>query len=61
MKKWEKEGKGAHKIMAMGEVAHIDKIRDHLENKFPGQLHLISVQGYLFGNCSTVPFQNIRP
>jgi Cof subfamily protein (haloacid dehalogenase superfamily) len=40
MKKWEKEGKGAHKIMAMGEVAHIDKIRDHLENQFPGQLHL---------------------
>lgn len=40
IKKWEKEGKSAHKIMAMGEVAHIDNIRDQLENKFPGQLHL---------------------
>lgn len=40
IKKWEQEEKGAHKVMAMGEITHIDRIRDHLENKFPGQLHL---------------------
>lgn len=40
IKKWEQEEKGAHKIMAMGEVEHIDKIRDHLEDKFSGKLHL---------------------
>src|SRR5690606_1060444 len=40
LQKWEKEEKGAHKIMAMGDVEHIDKIRDHLQTKFPNQLHL---------------------
>ncbi|HSI70438.1 MAG TPA: HAD family hydrolase [Gillisia sp.] len=40
IKKWEQEDKGAHKIMAMGNIDHIDKIRDHLENKFSGKLHL---------------------
>ncbi|UJH92411.1 HAD family hydrolase [Antarcticibacterium sp. 1MA-6-2] len=40
IKKWKKENKGAHKIMAMGEVSHIDEIRDYLEEQFPGQLHL---------------------
>lgn len=40
IKKWQREEKGAHKIMAMGEVEHIDQIRDHLEDRFPGQLHL---------------------
>lgn len=40
IEKWEREQKGAHKIMAMGEIEQIDTIRDHLEEKFPGQLHL---------------------
>lgn len=40
IKKWNREEKGAHKIMAMGEVEHIDTIRDYLKDKFPGQLHL---------------------
>lgn len=40
IKKWEREKKGAHKIMAMGEVEHINTIRDYLKDKFPGQLHL---------------------
>lgn len=38
--KWKNENKGAHKIMAMGEEEHIDAIRDYLEEKYPGQLHL---------------------
>lgn len=40
IKKWKKENKGVHKIMAMGDVAHIDSIRDFLEEKYPGKLHL---------------------
>ncbi|MCM4159752.1 HAD family hydrolase [Antarcticibacterium flavum] len=40
IKKWDREEKGAHKIMAMGEIEQIDTIRDYLEEKYPGQLHL---------------------
>lgn len=40
IEKWKKENKGAHKIMAMGDVSHIDSIRDYLEENFPGKLHL---------------------
>lgn len=38
--KWTKENKGAHKIMAMGEEDHIDKIVNYLSEKFPNELHL---------------------
>lgn len=38
--KWEKENKGAHKIMCMGEEEHIDKIVDHLTKNFGKELHL---------------------
>jgi hypothetical protein len=37
---WKKDNKGAHKIMAMGDEAHIDKIKDFLSQNFPNQLHL---------------------
>jgi len=37
---WKQENKGAHKIMAMGDEAHIDAIKDHLEQEFPNKLHL---------------------
>ncbi|WP_037316378.1 HAD family hydrolase [Salegentibacter sp. Hel_I_6] len=37
---WKETNKGAHKIMAMGDEAHIDKIKDYLSENFPGQLHL---------------------
>lgn len=37
---WGSTGKGAHKIMAMGDEAHIDAIRDFLAENFPGELHL---------------------
>ena len=37
---WKKDNKGAHKIMAMGDEAHIDKIKDYLSENFPGELHL---------------------
>jgi hypothetical protein len=37
---WEKEKKGAHKIMAMGDEAHIDAIKNFLSENFPEQLHL---------------------
>lgn len=40
IQKWKKEEKGAHKIMAMGTEAEIDQIRDFLQEKFPGELHL---------------------
>ena len=40
IKKWKKEQKGAHKIMAMGKVAHIDSIRDYLDKKYGDELHL---------------------
>lgn len=37
---WKEEGKGAHKIMAMGREDQIDQIRDFLNSNFPDQLHL---------------------
>ncbi|MBZ9631948.1 Cof-type HAD-IIB family hydrolase [Salegentibacter sp. LM13S] len=37
---WKQDNKGAHKIMAMGDEAHIDKIKDYLSENFPEQLHL---------------------
>lgn len=37
---WKKDNKGAHKIMAMGDEAHIDAIKDYLTKEFPEQLHL---------------------
>ena len=40
IKKWRSEQKGAHKIMAMGEVSQIDQIRDYLTEEYPDQLHL---------------------
>lgn len=38
--KWKSENKGAHKIMAMGEEIHINKIRDHLLKNYSEDLHL---------------------
>jgi Cof subfamily protein (haloacid dehalogenase superfamily) len=38
--KWAQEGKGAHKIMCMGEEEHINLITDFLSNKFQQELHL---------------------
>lgn len=40
IKKWSKEQKGAHKIMAMGEEEKIDAIKKFLLDNFPDQLHL---------------------
>lgn len=40
LQKWEKEGKGAHKIMCMGEEEHIDLITDFLSKNFKEELHL---------------------
>ncbi len=40
IKKWEKEDKGAHKIMCMGEEEHIDQITDYLSKNFQKELHL---------------------
>lgn len=40
LKEWKQKNKGAHKIMAMGNEAHIDAIKDYLETEFPNQLHL---------------------
>lgn len=37
---WKKEDKGAHKIMAMGDEAHIDAIKYFLDKHFGEQLHL---------------------
>lgn len=37
---WKKENKAAHKIMAMGDEAHIDEIKNFLFQNFPNQLHL---------------------
>jgi len=37
---WKKENKGAHKIMAMGEVAEIDQIVEFLSAEYPNELHL---------------------
>ncbi|MUP46368.1 HAD family hydrolase [Gramella sp. BOM4] len=37
---WENEGKGAHKIMAMGEEFKIDEIVNYLEKEHPNALHL---------------------
>ncbi len=37
---WKTKGKGAHKIMAMGEESNIEQIIAFLENNFAGQLHL---------------------
>ena len=39
-KKWEKESKGAHKVMCMGEEEQIDKIVDFLSSNFQNELHL---------------------
>lgn len=40
LKTWEPAGKGAHKIMAMGETPTIDKIEDFLFRNYKDQLHL---------------------
>src|SRR5690606_17552258 len=40
VRSWKTQGKGAHKIMAMGEVPNIDNTIDFLETNFAGQLHL---------------------
>lgn len=37
---WKKEGKGAHKIMAMGDQDKIDKISDFLSANYKDHLHL---------------------
>ena len=37
---WKIQGKGAHKIMAMGEVQNIENTINFLESNFAGQLHL---------------------
>lgn len=40
IEKWKEEGKGAHKIMAMGEPAIIDKIKNYLGESYEDRLHL---------------------
>lgn len=40
IEKWKSENKGAHKIMAMGDEAQIDQIRDYLQKNYPEELHL---------------------
>lgn len=40
IKNWKSEGKGAHKIMAMGTEKHIDDIRDYLLTTYPNELNL---------------------
>ena len=40
LEKWKSEKKGAHKIMCMGEEAHIDAIVSFLEEDFGEYLHL---------------------
>lgn len=40
IEKWDQEGKGAHKIMAMGEKDHIDQVYSYLNEKYGDQLHL---------------------
>lgn len=48
IKDWKGEGKGAHKIMAMGEKDTIDKIADYLSMHYNDQLHLYrSMDTYL--------------
>lgn len=37
---WKKEGKGAHKIMCMGEKEALDIVMDRLTEKYPNDLHL---------------------
>ena len=37
---WRKEGKGAHKIMCMGNVDDIDNLSTYLEKTFGSQLHV---------------------
>lgn len=40
LKRWKQENKSAHKIMAMGEEAHIDAIVEYLEENYGEHLHL---------------------
>ena len=40
IEKWKAEGKGAHKIMAMGDPATIDQLNGFLHQTYKGQLHL---------------------
>lgn len=40
IKDWRAEGKGAHKIMAMGATGTIDKISEFLSSRYEDQLHL---------------------
>lgn len=40
VKLWEKQKKGTHKIMAMGEESKIEKIKVYLKEKYDNQLHL---------------------
>ncbi len=40
IEKWREEGKGAHKIMAMGQEEEIDAISDFLSEHFKEDLHL---------------------
>lgn len=40
MNKWNSEGKGAHKIMAMGPDFEIEELYHTLEELFPNQIHL---------------------
>jgi len=40
IQKWKTEGKGAHKIMAMGEESQIEEIKNYLEKHFNDKLHL---------------------
>lgn len=40
IQKWKTENKGVHKIMAMGDEAKIDQIRDYLSEKYAEKLHL---------------------
>ena len=40
LNKWRQENRSAHKVMGMGEEAHIDAIVSYLEENFGDQLHL---------------------
>jgi Cof subfamily protein (haloacid dehalogenase superfamily) len=40
IKKWKEEGKGAHKIMCMGDEALIEQLRTELSLRFEAELHV---------------------
>lgn len=37
---WQAAGRGAHKVMCMGDASHIDELTHSLEHLFPGELNI---------------------